>query len=167
MRLDGSKYVWEPGPVAGFIIEGYGELGPRPKAINIVFPLKKSSAFPLPGLELELNIDNIAAGTETEFGDSLDSGHSSVSFRPPHRPTTNEGLVLAYESGEPGGYVRILIDEMDARHRGRISGTLIYARLPGLYYDINTGDIKSAQKPTVIEFFNWPFSVLLDKHPMR
>jgi hypothetical protein len=167
MRLDGSKYVWEPGPEAGFVIEGYGDLGLQPKTIDIIFPLRQRTAFPLPGLELKLSVNNIAAGAETEFGDSLNSGHSSVSFRPPHRPTTNEGLVLAYESSEPGGYARILIDEMDARYRGRISGTLIYARLPGLYYDINSGDIKSAQKPTVIEFFNWPFSVILDKHPQR
>jgi len=167
MLLDGSKYVWEPGPEAGFIIEGYGDLGPRPKAINIVFPLRKSSNFPLPGLELELNIESIVVGEEIEFGDSLNSGHSSVSFRPPYRPTTKEGLVLAYESREPGGYAKIVIDEMDARYRGLVKGRLVYAKLPGYYYDINSGDIKSAQKPTVIEFFNWPFTVLLDKHPMR
>ncbi|HAD81874.1 MAG: hypothetical protein A2509_11600 [Candidatus Edwardsbacteria bacterium RIFOXYD12_FULL_50_11] len=167
MRLDGSKYIWEPDPVAGFIIDGYDDLGPRPKFISIVFPLKKNSAFPLPGLEFELNIDSIAVGVEIEFGDSTGSGHSSVSFRPPYRPTTKEGLVLAYESREPGGCARIVVDQIDARYRGLVKGRLVYARLPGYYYDINSGDIKPAQKPTVMEFFNWPFTVLLDKHPLK
>ncbi len=153
--------------MAGFIIEGYDDLGPRPKTINIVFPQRKSSSFPLPGLELELNIDSITIGIEIEFGDSLNSGHSSVSFRPPYRSTTKEGMILAYESREAGGYARIVVHEMDARYRGRVSGTLTYARLPGYYYDINTGNVKAAQKPTVIEFFNWPFTVILDQHPLR
>lgn len=106
-------------------------------------------------------------GQEMAFGDSLSVRYITASFRPPHRPTTQEGLVLEYNSNEPGGFARIIIDELDARYRGRVKGTLLYARLPSLYYDIHSGDIKSAQKPMVVELFNWPFTVLLDKHPMR
>jgi len=167
MRLDGSRYVWEFGPVVGYIIDGYDDLGPSPKTINVVFPLKKNSSFPLPGLELELNIDSLSLEADIEFGDSVSSRHSNVSFRPPYRPSTREGLILAYDSKESGGYVKVVIDEMDARYRGMVRGKLVYAKLPGYYYDTNSGDIKPAQKPTWIEFFNWPFSVILDKHPQR
>ncbi len=165
MKLDGSKYVWEPGATVGYVSNTYNDLGPRPGIITVLFPLRKNSVLPLPGLELELNIDSLTIGQELAFGDSLSVSYFKASFRPPYRPTTKEGLLIAYSSEEYGGYGRIVIDEMDARYRGRISGTLQYAKLPGLYYDTESGDIKTAQKKTVVEFFNWPFSVILDKNP--
>lgn len=165
MRLDGSKYVWEPGVTLGYVSDTYDDLGPHPGIITVLFPLQKNSGLPLPGLELQLDVDSIVTGQELSFGDSLSVRCFKASFRPPHRPTTKEGLLVAYSSEEYGGYGRIVIDEMDARYRGRISGTLIYAKLLGFYYDPESGDIKTAQKKTVIEFFNWPFSAILDKDP--
>lgn len=167
MRLDGSKYVWESATTVGYVSDTYDDLGPRPGWVTVLFPLRQNSIRLLPGLELTLNADSVVIGQEMVFGDSLSVRYFKASFRPPCRPTTKEGMLIAYSSEESGGYGRIIIDEMDARYRGRISGTLQYAKLPGFYYDTESGDIKSAQKPMVVEFFNWPFSVILDKDPMR
>lgn len=161
MFLDQTFYSWEPGVAFG---SAYGrEVGSIQdiQEFEVVFPNFTGAVRRLPGLSIRAKIAAIRTGQELSFG----SGNSGceVSFRPPYRPTTKEGIVMGYSSYEDSGLVRIRFDGLEPRYAGKVSGMLLYARLNAFYYDTETGDVKKAQKPAFLEIYNWPFDVMLGK----
>ena len=50
---------------------------------------------------------------------------------------------------------------MDIRTNGTVSGKIVHARLFVYYYNQETGEISKAQKPSVLEIWNFPFEVRL------
>jgi len=159
MSLDGSKYVWEPGVAQGYV---HGREIGNPeeiKAVEILYPLMSNSQRPLPGMELYFDPWNVETGKIISF--DRNTPGFELSFRPPYRPSTKEGMVLGYSTKEGEGSAEILINSMDIRANGTVSGKIVHARLFVYYYNQETGEISKAQKPSVLEIWNFPFEVRL------
>lgn len=164
MGLDGSLFVWEPGPAVAFV-SGYETDGHyQASGVQIIFPLSRRTARPIPGLEI-----NLDPGMET--GKEIDLGGGGrglwVSYRLSSARPLPEGIMVGYESGFPDAEGRLIIDVCDARPGGRIKGKLAYARLRSAVYDQGAGDIVASRKPSYLELWNWPFDLALDESPYQ
>lgn len=159
MSLDGSKYVWEPGPAMGYV-HGLEIGNPEEiRSVEILYPLMRNSQRPLPGLQLYFDPWVCETGKTMSF-DGKTRGFE-LSFRPPYRPSTKEGMVMGYSTREGEGSGELWLDSMDIRANGMVSGKIAHARLYVYYYDPETGEVNKAQKPSVLEIWNFPFEVRL------
>jgi len=159
MSLDGSKFVWEPGPALGYV-HGFEIGNPEEiRSVEILYPLMRNSQRPLPGLELYFDPWNVETGKIISY--DRNTPGFELSFRPPYRPSTKEGMVMGYSTKEGEGSAEILINSMDIRANGTVSGKIVHARLFVYYYNQETGEVTKAQKPSVLEIWNFPFEVRL------
>ena len=159
MCLDGSKYVWEPGVAMGYV---HGREIGNPeeiRSVEILYPLMRNSQRPLPGMELYFDPWTVETGKITSF--DRNTRGFELSFRPPYRPSTKEGMVMGYSTKEGEGSAEIRINTMDIRANGTVSGKIVHARLFVYYYNQETGEVTKAQKPSVLEIWNFPFEVRL------
>jgi hypothetical protein len=160
MSLDGSLYVWEPGVAVGYV-HGLEVGNPEEiRAVEILYPLMQNTQRPLPGLQLMFDPRACQPGKTLSFDRNTTGGE--ISFRPPYRPSASEGMVLGYSTREGEGSGEVLINSMDIRANGVISGKIVHARLYVYYYNQETGEVTKAQKPSVLEIWNFPFDVRLD-----
>jgi hypothetical protein len=160
MSLDGSLYVWEPGVAVGYV-HGLEVGNPEQiKEVEILYPQLRDTQRPLPGLQLMFDPRACQPGKTVSFGRNKTGGE--ISFRPPYRPSASEGMVLGYSTREGEGSGEIMINSMDIRANGAISGKIVHARLYVYYYNQETGEVTKAQKPSVLEIWNFPFDVRLD-----
>lgn len=159
MSLDGSKYVWEPGPAMGYV---HGREIGNPeeiKTVEILYPLRRSSQRFLPGLQLYFDPWVCEPGKMISF--DRNTRGFELSFRPPYRPSTKEGMVMGYSTREGEGSGELLLDSMDIRANGTVSGKIVHARLYVFYYNQETGEVNKAQQPSMLEIWNFPFEVRL------
>lgn len=162
MGLDGSLFVWEPGPPVAFV-SGYEHDGSySASGIMIIFPLNRRTARPVPGLEISLKA-GLETGRELGFG----GGNRDiwVSYRLSSARPLPEGIMVGYESSFPDAEGRLVVEECDARPGGKIKGRLGYAKLRSAVYDQGIGDVVASREPSYLELWNWPFDLVLDQSP--
>jgi hypothetical protein len=162
MGLDGGKYLWEPGPVVGFV-SGY-EYGGKYQArgIEIIFPMQRSTARPIPGLDILIK-PGLPLGSEIHFSDT--SRPVSLNYRPSSAIPLPEGVFVGYGSDVTGGSGTMVLEACEARPGGRIKGVIRYARLRSVVYDQLRGDIVPSKEPSYLELWNWSFDLYLDQSP--
>ncbi|MBI4726672.1 hypothetical protein HY768_05540 [candidate division TA06 bacterium] len=159
MSLDGSKYVWESGPALGYV-HGLEIGNPKEiKAVEIIYPLMRDTQRPLPGLQLYFDPWTCKTGKQIKF--DRNTPGFELSFRPPYRPFAKEGLVMGYSTKEGEGVGELLINSRDIRANGAVSRKIVHARLYVYYYNPETGEVTKAQKPSVLEIWDFPFEVRL------
>jgi len=164
MGLDGGLFVWEPGPAVAFVA-GYEFEGQyKANGIQIVFPMQRRTARPLPGLEVFLGPD-LPTGQEMEFGGRTDSVW--VIFRPSSARPQPDGLLVGYDSGVPGGQGRLVLEVCEAWPGGRIKGKLLYAKLRSTVYSQEQSDVVPSRNPSFLELWNWPFELELIESPYQ
>lgn len=162
MGLDGSLFVWEPGmPVA--YVSGYEYDGEyQARGIQVIFPMKRRTVRPLPGLEINLRAD-LSPGQELRFGGG--AREIWVVFRPSSVRPQPDGMMIGYDSGVIGGEGRLVLDICEPWPEGRVRGRLLYAKLRSTVYDQGSGDIVASRDSSFLELWNWPFDLVLDQSP--
>jgi hypothetical protein len=164
MCLDGSKFVWESAPAVGYIYGGPESVLEGPATIRVILPNLGPSRHPLPGMEIMFDAAVFADSSQVTVCGGSEG--LSLDLRPSFRPMGRNGMLLGYTSHDPRAAVTLRIDNLDARHLGKLSGKIIYACLWGFYYDAETGQITQPPKPMKLEIWNWPFEVILEqKYP--
>lgn len=161
MFLDGSVFSWESAPGVGYIYGGEAEPWSQPATIRVILPNLGPFRHPLPGMEIMFDAEVFADSSQVTVTGS--SGGLSVDLRPSFRPMGRNGMLVGYSSHHPQAAVTLRIDELNARHLGRLSGKIIYACLWGYYYDCETGELTRPPKPFKLEVWNWPFEVILER----
>jgi hypothetical protein len=162
MGLDGGKYLWEPAPAVGFV-SGYEYNGKyEARGIEIIFPMQRSTARPIPGLDILIK-PGLPSGQELPFGEQGDD--VIVNYRPSSAQPLPEGIFIGYDSHMPGGRGTITLESCDPRPSGRIKGTIRYARLRSAVYDQQRGDIVPSSKASYLELWNWAFDLYFDQSP--
>lgn len=164
MGLDGSLFVWEPGPAVAFV-SGYEYEGNyTASGVQVIFPMKRRTVRPLPGLEINMRAD-LPLGQEICFGGRPDS--IWVVYRLSSARPLPEGMLIGYETGFPDAAGVLVLEELDARPGGRVKGKLMYAKLRSVVFDQALGDIASSRNPSYLELWNWPFDLVLDQSPYQ
>jgi hypothetical protein len=164
MGLDGSLFVWEPGPPVAYV-SGYEHEGSySASGVLIIFPQNRRTARPIPGLEISFKPD-VETGREIAFGGS--ERGVWVNYRLSSARPLPEGIMLGYESSFPDAEGRLTVEECDARPGGRIRGKLVYAKLRSAVYDQGIEDVVASRQASYLELWNWPFDLMLDQSPFE
>jgi hypothetical protein len=162
MGLDGGKYLWQPAPAVGFV-SGYEVKGVfTARGIEIIFPMQRSTARPIPGLDIQIDT-GLPLGQELPFGDQARG--ITVTYRPSSAIPLPEGVFVGYDSYVPGGEGVMTLEACEARPGGRITGVIRHARLRSVVYDQVRGDVVPSATASYLELWNWPFDLYLDESP--
>ena len=160
MGLDSEIYLWQPGAAVAYL-EGYELSAPSGShMITLMFPQQTPAAFTTKGLSVRFSSGLVRLGQQLASG----PGQSiEVIYAPAHPIKEGGSAVNEFSSAYGAGAATIVFDAFEDRLYGEIKGTLKYAKLYGYFMMIDSGERIPPRQPVVLELYNWPFDVRLER----